>query len=344
MPHRMALNGERLYPPYKTAALVDLAAASGLPAAAVLRGTGLDADALRDASCLTSIGQYLRACSNAIGLLADRALSFRAGAALHLSDYGMYGLLQLSCGTLRESVDRAVRYQRLSTPTMAIDAVVEGTQLLWLLRDEVGDLPAELRLFLVEQQAAQQVTHMSDLLGEACSPTLACFAHPAPVHRDRYAELLGCPCVFGWHRHEIRYPGEILARRPGLANPLAATMLESVCDGQLADLEASLGFAGKVYRTLRLMDDPGAGMKAVASMLKMTDRTLRRRLAGEGTSFTSIAHHMKLHVATECLKDSGARIDEVAAVAGFSDPANFRRAFIRWTSMSPAQFRRQQQR
>jgi len=105
---------------------------------------------------------------------------------------------------------------------------------------------------------------------------------------------------------------------------------------------ASLGFTGKVYRILRHMPDPGVGMKAVASSLKMTDRTLRRRLAEEGTSFSTISSHVKYSVATRHLKGSEVSIEQVAELAGFSDPANFRRAFIRWTSMTPAQFRRLQ--
>lgn len=81
-------------------------------------------------------------------------------------------------------------------------------------------------------------------------------------------------------------------------------------------------------------------MKTVACALKMTDRTLRRRLAGEGTSFSAIAHQVKYCVATQQLKNTSASVEQIAGIAGFSDPANFRRAFIRWTSMSPAQFRR----
>ena len=109
---------------------------------------------------------------------------------------------------------------------------------------------------------------------------------------------------------------------------------------QPAGIEASPGLAGQVYRTLGQLNDPGASMKAVASVLKMTDRTLRRRLADEGTSFSAIAHQVRYGIATQQLKNTNASIEQIADIAGFSDPANFRRAFIRWTSMSPAQFRR----
>ena len=159
---------------------------------------------------------------------------------------------------------------------------------------------------------------------------------PTPQH-------LQCPCVFGWHRNELRFDNDILARRPRLANPFTTATLQSACDGQLADIEASFGLAGKVYRALRLLPGPGAGMQAVASTLKMTDRTLRRHLACEGTSFSRIADQVRYSMATQQLQCSEVSVEQVAAMTGFSDPANFRRAFLRWAGMTPARFRRVQQ-
>jgi AraC-like DNA-binding protein len=345
MLHRTPLTRERLYPPYKIAALARLLQQDGVPVEATLHGTGLQAAALQDTGTRTSIEQYLVACRNAIRLSQDPALPFRLGAALRLADYGVYGLLLLCCGSARDYFGLAVRYQLLATPTVALDAEQGDRQALWVLPEEAQrELPDDLRTFLVEQEAARQVAHLQDALRAPCPPAMACFAHPAPAHRALYDQYLQCPCAFERPRTEIRYPKELLAQRPGLANPLSAAMLQSACDGQVADIEASLGFAGKVYRTLRHLRDPGAGMKAVAAALKMTDRTLRRRLADEGTSFSAISRHVKYNVATQQLKGSGASIDQIAAMAGFSDPANFRRAFLRWTRMTPAQFRRQQHR
>jgi len=341
----MSPTSKHLYPPYKIAALVKLLFESGVPVGEALHGTGLNAAALDNTSCLTSIQQYLLVCRNAMRLSRDRSLSFRLGGRLHLADYGMYGLLLFSCESVRDYFRNAVKYQVLATPTMSVDSVEDDRHALWILHDEpTRDLPLDLRRFLVEQQVAQQTTHLHDVLGKPCRPTLARFAYTAPPHQELYGEYLQCPCVFDWHRSEIRYPREILAQEPYLANPLAVTTLQSICDGLIADIEASLGFAGKVYQMLRHMPDPGATMKAIASSLKMTDRTLRRRLADEGTSFSTISRHVKYSVATRHLKGSEVSIEQVAAFAGFSDPANFRRAFIRWTSMTPAQFRRLQHR
>ena len=60
--------------------------------------------------------------------------------------------------------------------------------------------------------------------------------------------------------------------------------------------------------------------------------------------FSAVAGEVQRRIATQQLKCAETRIEDVAANSGYSDAANFRRAFIRWTSMSPAQFRRAQQR
>jgi AraC-like DNA-binding protein len=344
MPFQKPLTRERLYPPYKLAALVRLMRDAGASPNEVLQGTGLDEHMLNDPACLTSIEHYLAACANAMRLSPDRSLSFRAGQRLHLADHGVYGLLLLSSVSVRDYFGLAARYHLLATPTVAIECIESGSGSLHLRVDAaMHEMPEDLRRHVVEQHAAQQVACLQDLLGADCRPTLACFMHPAPPHAALYGEYLGCPCLFDCERAQLHFSNEVLARRPRLANPLTAAMLQSTCDSLLDDLENSLGVAGKVYGALRQMCDPGAGMQAVASVLKMTDRTLRRRLADEGTSFSAISHHVRYCVATRHLKERGASIEQVAAITGFSDPANFRRAFIRWTQMTPAQFRRRAQ-
>jgi AraC-like DNA-binding protein len=338
----MPLTSERLYPPYRIAALVELMQEAGTPAGAVLTGTGLHMHSLTDGACLTSVEQYLVACVNAVRLSSDKGLGFRLGQRLRLPDHGVYGLLLMSSVSVRDYFRLAARYHLLATPTVAVEAIDSETGMLRIRVDAtMHDVPDELRTHLVEQHVAQQLIHLQDVIGAPCRPTLACFAYPAPPHEALYGEYLQCPCRFDCEHSELHFANDMLALRPRLANALTVAMLQSTCDGLLADIEASLGVAGEVYRVLCRMCDPGAGMPAVASALKMTDRTLRRRLADEGTSFSAISHHVRYCVATRHLKERDASIEQVAAIAGFSDPANFRRAFIRWTQMTPAQFRRQ---
>ncbi|MBS0454108.1 MAG: AraC family transcriptional regulator ligand-binding domain-containing protein [Proteobacteria bacterium] len=310
----------------------------------MLAGTGLDTGQLDDVACRTSLLQHLGAWRNALDLGVRSDLSFQLGRSLHLPDHGTCGLMLLSSGSMNDYFRLAQAYQGLIAGTLTLEARTEGRDTLWLLGEgAVRELPDTLRVFLIEQQMAQLATQVHDLLGSEVRPTLARFAYPAPPHSSMYTQQLQCPCVFGWHRNELRFDGEILSMRPRLANHFTAVALQTACEGLLAEFEDSLGFAGKVYQTLQLLPDPGVGMKTVASTFKMTERTLRRRLAVEGTSFSNIADQVRRSVATQQLQRPGTSVEQIALITGFSDSANFRRAFLRWTGMTPAQFRRQQQ-
>ncbi|MBO9651489.1 MAG: AraC family transcriptional regulator [Variovorax sp.] len=344
MSHRIPPPWGRHYPPYQIAALLRLLGAHGLQPRAVLDGTGLDVAALDDVACRTSVLQHLGAWRNALELRFAPDLAFQLGRGLHLPDHGTCGLMLLSCESVADYFRLAQSYQGLMASALILEARTEAGNALWVASEGVvRDLPESLRMFLVEQQFAQLVTQIHDLLGPAVRPTLARFAYPAPPHRSLYAEHLQCPCVFGWHRNELRFEDPLLSLRPRLANAFTASALQTACEGLLAEIEDSLSFAGKVYQTLRLLPDPGAGMKTVASTFKMTERTLRRRLAGEGTSYSNIADQVRHAMATQHLQRPGASVEQIALITGFSDSANFRRAFVRWTGMTPAQFRRQQQ-
>ena len=339
MSHWMFSQG-RQCPPSQVAALIRLLQTDGIGSFDALEGTGLQAADLGDLDCQPSLAQYLRACSNALRLAPSSSLALRLGRSLHLSDHGMYGLMLLTCESVVDYFRLASKYQAVAGYLLAVEPQQQEAGAGWIVDDEaVRELPSAMRAFLVEQQAAQLVTQLQDLLGQECTPALACFTHAAPAHHAAYAQNLQCPCIFGWHRNELRFDNDILARRPRLANPFTMAALQAACDGQLADIEASFGMAGKVYRALRLLPGPGADMQAVASTLKMTDRTLRRHLACEGTSFSRIADQVRYGLARQQLQRSQATVEQVAAMTGFSDSANFRRAFQRWAGMTPARFR-----
>lgn len=82
-------------------------------------------------------------------------------------------------------------------------------------------------------------------------------------------------------------------------------------------------------------------MKAIAKSLNMTSRTLHRHLEGEGLSFSEILDDVRRSLATEYLKTTCMNIDDIAMLVGFSDVANFRKAFKRCTGKNPGDVRRE---
>ncbi|MGB5621878.1 MAG: helix-turn-helix transcriptional regulator, partial [Gammaproteobacteria bacterium] len=77
----------------------------------------------------------------------------------------------------------------------------------------------------------------------------------------------------------------------------------------------------------------------VADRLHLSERSLRRRLAAESTSYRKLLNQVRETLARAYLLDTGLRVEEIAERLGYSDAANFSHAFRRWTGTSPGRFR-----
>ena len=87
------------------------------------------------------------------------------------------------------------------------------------------------------------------------------------------------------------------------------------------------------------MDGTPPTLERTAHALGMSPRTLRRRLADEGTTFSNLLAEVRRDLAQRYLGDRALSIAEVAFILGFSEASAFHRAFRRWTNTTPRQFR-----
>ena len=337
---RISLINERIYAPYKLAALVEVLAEQGIPPKASLRESGIEPAQLYDAATLTSVRQYAIVCRNAVSLSCAPDTAFKVGARLHLSAYGMYGYALMSCLSLRDFFRLGVKYHHLATPALSIDWKESADSVIWFFPDALISSPSrELKEFLIEQQFSAHVTHIRDVTSPDCSPIKACFSYRAPAHADRYPEYLGCPCYFEQEQCELVYDPSLLDRKPQLAHHITATLLQETCDRLIGQAKASVGASGEVYRIM--MSTPGVlpPMETVASSMNMTSRTLRRRLLAEKTSFAAILDDVRCSLALEYLKTTKMSADDIATLLGFNDSAAFRRALKRWTGKGLGELR-----
>jgi AraC-like DNA-binding protein len=112
-----------------------------------------------------------------------------------------------------------------------------------------------------------------------------------------------------------------------------------LCDDLLNDLKSRIGVAGEI-RALLLRDitNPPT-LAAIAKLLEVSDRSLRRQLRGHGTSFRDLLDELRMQIALKYLRTTKLANGDIALALGFSDAANFRRAFRRRTNKSPSEIR-----
>lgn len=329
-----------MYAPYKLFALIEVAKTFGIPAAQVLRGTGLDLDMLEEAKTRTSVEQYVTACANVIKQCDDPRLPFQVGQSIHLSAYGLYGFALLCSPTVRDGFDLAVRYHRLATPLFSIGWRAQGDHFIWFFPNEfrVGYSGA-VKTFLLAQQLAQHTTHIQDIARSDRKPLMIKVAHAAPPHAALYDEQLDCPVEFAAGATEIHYDHSLLDDRPPLTNPVTLAMLREGCENLIGKISDGSSMTGQVQQLI--MERPGQfpTMEQVAEHLHLTPRTLRRRLTEEGTTFSEVYDQVRRDLAEKYLAAGEFTVEDIADLLGFTDASNFRNSFRRWTGLVPSEFR-----
>jgi AraC-like DNA-binding protein len=65
---------------------------------------------------------------------------------------------------------------------------------------------------------------------------------------------------------------------------------------------------------------------------------LQRKLQGEHTSFLKVVEETKKQICLQLLGTGGYNVTEIAYVMGYNEPSAFRKAFKKWTGVSPGSY------
>lgn len=318
-------------PPLSALLLLEFASERGLPTAQALAGTGLQLEELQAPGTRIAATAELALIRSVVEQLGDPpGLGLAMGQRYHLASYGIWGFALLSSPTLRAAIDTGLRYLDLSYSYLRLQLRESGAETRLVM--DASHLPAELRRFLLERDAAAFVVIARETFSAAVGPYSLRFALPPPADPEPYRRLFGRLPEFNATENSIWLPREQLDAPLPQANPLAARLGEAQCRQLLAERRALSGTAAQVRDCL--LRQLGAGratdMETVATELLTTSRTLRRRLDDEGLRFREILDGLRQTLAEELLGTAQLKVDEVAARLGYSEAASFLHARKRW--------------
>jgi AraC-like DNA-binding protein len=89
-----------------------------------------------------------------------------------------------------------------------------------------------------------------------------------------------------------------------------------------------------------LIDLGSADLRSAAAAIHVSERSLQRRLQAAGLQFKDLVEEARFARARRLLAERSAKIVEISNELGYSDSANFTRAFRRWSGVAPQTFRR----
>lgn len=319
------------------AELVKLVAERGIQESEVLADTGLTSAMLASPKVRISYEQFRALALNALRLTQDPGLGLEFGKRIHIAGLGVLGYAAMSCPDLRSAIQLATRYHKIVAPQFVLHFRVEGDEAVLELEETVEF--GHLRPFVMEAATACLTEIGGFITGQPPRIRAVRFGYDAPTHAERYADRLGAPALFGAERTQIRFDAAQLDLACVFANDATAKMAEEQCEALAASMLECDGVVTQVKRALRSTPGDFPDAKRVARMLQTSERSLRRALSQEGTTYQRLLDEARMSLALEYLNSTAAPMEEVARSLGFGSSRSFRRAFKRWTGKTPSALR-----
>ena len=324
--------------PSSVLVLVGLAADHGVDAEVCLRGTGLRMDLLQLPTTEVTARDEQQVITNLLDALGHPDdLGLQAGNRYHLTTYGIFGFALISSPTLRSAIDVGLRYLDLTFAFSRITTREQDNEFQFVF--DTPDIAAPLQRFAVERDAAAIRVIQRELLSAPVSIRRASFAFPSPARLERYLETFGVAPEFGAAENIVALdPASIDLPLPQ-ANEHTAAFAQQQCRELMEQRHARTGWSGRVRDMLLARPSEPPNAEQVARQLGMGSRTLRHRLAAEGTSFRELLDEVRQRLAEEMLISGRLTVAETAQRLGYLELSSFSQAFRRWNGVGPRAYR-----
>jgi AraC-like DNA-binding protein len=308
----------------------------GGPDAQLLAELNLSVDELSDPSARLSFARMSTLIPRAIELSGEPALGALVGWSVSISNFGALGFAAMSSPTLRDAIRIAERFVPLLTSVARVTLAVDGTK-------ATIELEEAHPFGVVREFLACMALIAIGRLGEALTGRTLDgafeFAFPKPAYFSRFPPNEAARFHFDQPRHRLTFDAAYLSLPIVTADPAAYRTALELCERQLVEHEPGALLVQRVNRALFAADGGVRTSVHVARSLGMAERTLKRKLAEQGTSYSELLDRQRQTRALELLRTDSS-IEEVAERLGYSDAANFTRAFRRWTGKSPRAVRK----
>ncbi|PTL83460.1 AraC family transcriptional regulator ligand-binding domain-containing protein [Vitiosangium sp. GDMCC 1.1324] len=317
---------------------LNIAAEHGVPVEELCREVGLHLADLDDPELripYTVLDTFLE---RAVEITGDDNLGLHMARMSEVDPDDAAGLIILTSATLKESMVRGCRYQRVwgDGERFLVEETERGVRMRFT---PVGPWRPAHR-HMVEVAMVQLAMGARFFTGADVRPLLVRFVHRAPADIREHEALFGCPLIFGAPHSDIEFSREDAERPFVHADALLSAMFEKQAQRVLAKLPVNASLTERVREQVRRTLAGGDfSFEAVARALHMPQRTLQRKLAEEEQSYASILESVRRELSQDYLRRRMS-IAEVSFLLGYGEPATFHRAFKRWWGMSPEAFRR----
>jgi AraC-like DNA-binding protein len=311
---------------------------AGLEPEPLARKAGLTVQQIEDAAARLGAQSQIRFLALSADALRDEFLGFHLARDFDLRMIGWLHYVLASSELLGEALKRAVRYSRMVNEGIAV-AYREGTEVT--LSFKYVGMARRSDRHQIEFWMTSLVRECCELTRRRLQPNRVRLTHYRREDCSEFNAFLGCDVEFGADVDEVAFPETIKQIPIVSADPYLNDLLISHCEEALARRQSNVAPLRLAVENAiaPLLPHGKARLGEVARRLGMSQRTLARRLATEGLSFSAILDEMRIDLAKRHVEDSHLSISQIAWLVGFQEVSAFTHAFKRWTGRTPREMR-----
>jgi AraC-like DNA-binding protein len=308
----------------------------GLSPQAVLRRAGLPANLFEKERIYVSTEELFAIYRGMAEECKDPGFGLKAWTGDRVERYDPVSIAALSAYSLGDALERMARYKQITCPEK-IHLIDRGdecrVQFEWLLAEE--DEPG----LLIDICFAWVMAIARRGTGTALRPKRVEFKR-AESRREMYEKHFGSAVKFGARSNLLVFEKADLERRFVTHNADLLAIVAPQLEAELNEQLAQKTVREQVKTTLKkILAGQRPEIRIVARELRVSTRTLQRRLTAERVTFQQLVAEARREMARHYLLHSSLELNETAYLLGYEDANSFFRAFHQWEGTTPGEWR-----
>ncbi len=275
------------------------------------------------------------ACINQSG---DLFFGLHLGESVRPGTFHIVGYTLMNTANLNLAFDKLNQYQRLISDGGIFQRVPVKKGVWLVYHPRPGSLP-----FFYHQIDAVLTALLSFsrwVTGKTLIPMEVVLKRDAPLECHEYERVFGLTPSFNADFDGVLISHEVLEWPLLEADEELCNIHEKHAKQRLGELESAQSLSDKVTLILdKHISDQNVGRSFIAAQLRMSEKSVQRKLSDEGNTFQGLHDELRRRLALDYILDTNISFTEVALLLGFSDSSAFYRAFKRWTGNTPGDYR-----
>ena len=298
---------------------------------------GVDPATVKSPDARIPIETYLLIQDEAAEYVNDPYFGLRMGEFAEVGSWSILGYMMMNCKTLGEALEKSGRYSRIIGDLIEARAELKFNKIKAIFFTPPHAPKMSRHCF--EATFSSSVRMVRTLTGVKLSPLEVTFTYPAPESTAEYARIFCCPVRFGQKDNSMTFDSSIGNQPILLANPGLLEYFEKYAQDFLAEIERKNEHSRAVTKIiLSRLDNEDLSIDKVAREMSVSVRTLQKRLEDEGVVFSELLKNIRQRLAQKYLHENYT-VEQITYLLGFSEPSVFRKAFKKWSGVTPREYR-----